>query len=273
MNTNQNNNSNPASEAAKSSTAFLGTDTGSQKNITWLTISNGFIVQKVEEKEPGAKSRINKLGNTVWEKHYNYTSGIVKYISVETNKFNQKEIRVSLENGNNLGVLTINWESSYGRCFLEQIFNINLKQPIKFAPWQKVFDNDGEPKKVTKLYLSYASGVAVPFQFPEGTPKIVWLDVRGKKVIDTKSQIDQEDFLDVAISKFISDNNLIYTKSEEPISEFDKEMEKPLTEEEMKELKNLKNLKKINKINKKDISYEYKVEENAREIDDFFNDL
>lgn len=208
----------------------------SETNIHWLTIANGAIIKKVDEGTQGATPRINKLGKTIYEKHYASMVGRIKNITVETNKFDQKEIRVCIVDSKNTAVLTINWDSSYGRSFLKQIFNVDLTKNIIFSPWQKLGE-DG--KKISRLYLSYGKGQNVEMSYPKGTPEVEWLDVKGKKVADTKSQILFETHIESLLMKFISDNGLEYVK-ETTDDFFSDEVTKPLTQEEKSELNSLK---------------------------------
>lgn len=207
-------------------------------NIHYLTISNGTLVKKVDASTPKAIARVNKLGETVYESHYASIVGKIKNISVETNKYDQKQIRVTITDANNMAVLTFNYESSYGRGFLRQIFNADLTKNIIFAPWSKIAD-DG--KKITRLYLSYGRNMNVESKFPDGTPEVEWLDLKGKKVPDTRSQIAFESFLEDALNKFIKEKGLEYSKStNDSNSHLDVTITSPLTKEEKDELKSLK---------------------------------
>ena len=183
----------------------------SGRPITWASISNGLIVVRSTEADPKAKSRVNKLGNTVWERFYRSIYGVITNISVEENKFGEKDIRVGLKHGDMIGVLTIKLDSSYGRSFFAQIFNTDLSRGIEFTPWSKVTE-DGTKK--TRLYLGYGKREPVEWKLPEGTPVVKFVEIKGKKVVDNISQIEQMDFLEEKLNAFIKAHGLEYVKSQ-----------------------------------------------------------
>ena len=209
---------------------LIENENNNNKSITWLSISNGKIVTKVEEGTPKSVKRINKAGVEVWERFYDSVVGKIKTIDVLENKFGETQISVGIENGDNYGVLGFNLDSSYGRSFLKQIFNVDLSRDIIFAPWQKI---DGD-KKVTRLYLSYSKQHKVEEKYPEGTPEIKFVDSKKGKLVDTLSKAQHDEFLEDKLKQFIETNGLVYQKSEKEI------VEQPLSKEEMKELKSLK---------------------------------
>ena len=231
-------------------------NTNTEQQVHWLSIANGQIVKRVEEGTPGAKSRINKVGNTVWEKFFKSVVGRITSINVEVNKFEQKEIKIGIEDKQNKAVLTVNFNSSYGRSLLEQIFNVDLTKNVVFTPWLKVTE-DG--KKISRLYLSYGEGKKVEMKFPDGTPEIKWVKVKGKDIIDSVSQAEHESFLDEKLEEFIQKNNLVYQKSEAELKQ--DEMNKSLDVDEEMELKAMKKSAK-----------KKKVEEDFDTFDDLFED-
>jgi len=225
-------------------------NTNTEQQVHWLSIANGQIVKRVEEGTPGAKSRINKVGNMVWEKFFQSVVGRITSINVEVNKFEQKEIKIGIEDEQNKAVLTVNFNSSYGRSLLEQIFNVDLTKNIIFTPWLKVTE-DG--KKISRLYLSYGKGQKVEMKFPDGTPEIKWVKVKGKDIIDSVSQAEHEAFLDEKLEEFIQKNNLHYQKSEAELAQ--DEINRPLDVDEEKELKMMKKAAKKSKKDDEDFDH------------------
>jgi hypothetical protein len=207
----------------------------SSSNITWASISNGLIVIKSDSSDPKAKSRVNKLGNEVYERFYRSIAGTITNISVEENKFGETDVRVGLKNEDTIGVLTFKLNSSYGRAFLAQIFNVDFSKQVEFSPWSKVAE-DGTKK--TRLYLGYGGRQAVEWKLPEGTPEVKWVQTKKGSVVDPVSQAEHEDFLDTKLKELIEKNGLTYNNGLSSISseEF-LEMTKPLSEEEKAQLK------------------------------------
>lgn len=200
----------------------------------WAKISGGMIVIPSDETDPKAKSRVNKVGNQVYERFYKSIAGTIKTLSVEENKFGETDIRVGLENGENKAVLTFGLDSSYGRGFLHQIFNVDLTKQIAFTPWLKVTD---EGSKRTNLYLNYAAKQSVEYKLPEGTPQIKWVETKKGSVIDPVSKAEFDDFLDNKLVEFIKINNLVYDNSLSSVSDEIMGLdEQPLTDEEKVQL-------------------------------------
>lgn len=235
----------------------LNENSGSK--VMWAKISGGKIVLPSDQSDPKAIKRINKVGNEVWERFYASIAGFIKTLSIEENKFGETDIRVGLENGPNKAVLTFALDSSYGRGFLNQIFNVDLTKQIAFTPWLKMTE-DGT--KRTNLYLNYGPKQSVEYKLPEGTPEIKWVDTKKGKVIDPVSKAEFDDFLDNKLQEFIKTNNLVYDNSLSSVSDIIMgEMDKPLTADEKA---SLKALKKENK---------GKVKESTQDTDNFWDEL
>jgi hypothetical protein len=201
--------------------------------ITWAKISNGLIVVNSDASDPKAKTRVNKLGNQVYERFYASIGGIITGLSVEENKFGETEVRVTLMNEEKKGVLSFNLDSAYGRGFLAQIFNVDLTKNVAFHPWQKVFE-DGS--KRTNLYLNYSKNEKVHYKLPEGTPEVKWVETKKGKVVDPVSKAEHDDFLDVKLKEFIANNNLTSNRPQMTGDEFVQAVGE-LTDEEKKQLK------------------------------------
>ena len=233
---------------------MLNEITNTQKT-TWASISNGNIVVRSTEDDPKAKSRINKKGIKVFERYYASIAGKIKNLSIEDNVFGEKEVKVGLENGDNLGVLTIKVDSSYGRSFMAQIFNVDLSKAVVFNPWIKKLEDTTK----SALYLNYEDRTKVDYKLPQGTPTVNWVDLKGKKVIDNISMIQHQDFLEETLRKFIVDNGLGFVKYT-PAPKEENEFTAPLSKEEKKELADMKKNAKTKK-------------GSEQSDDDFFNDL
>ena len=208
------------------------------KNVTYANISNGLIVIKSDSSDPKAKSRVNKLGNEIYERFYRSIVGIITSISVEENKFGETDVRVGLKNEDTIGVLTFKLDSSYGRAFLAQIFNVDFSKQVEFTPWQKVTD---EGTKKTRLYLGYGNRQPVEWKLPTGTPEVKWVETKKGNVVDPVSQAEHEDFLDNKLKGLIADNNLVYATTTTSINS--EEFLEELTDEERKQLKKPTNAK------------------------------
>jgi hypothetical protein len=235
--------------------------TGGSTTI-YAKISNGRIVVPATENEDGAKGRMNKIGNRVFEKFYGSIGGKITNLTVEENKFGDTEVRVGLQNEDKRAVLTFNLDSSYGRGFMKQIFNVDLTKMVNFTPWSKMFDE----VKRTNLYLNYSDKTKVEMNFPDGTPEIKWLETKKGNVIDPVSKAEHEDFLNEKIQQFIIDNNLVFTKGGR--------VERPSMEDtDWDELTSPLNADEKSQLSKPKSSTSKKALTDFLTGDDFFNEL
>lgn len=223
----------------------------SNTKVTYAKISNGMIVVRADASDVKAKKRINKLGNEVYERFYASMVGKIETLKVEDNTFGETEVRIGLRSGENLGIISFNLDSSYGRGFVSQIFNVDLSKDLIISPWGKVLE-DGT--KRTNLYLNYTDKSKVEYKLPEGTPEIKWVETKKGKVIDPVSKAEYDDYIVNKLGEFITSNNLNYNPE---MPEHLRGLDEPLTKEEQKQLKEMKTKKAV-------------IEEAVND-DDFFN--
>lgn len=239
-----------------------------ESSIRWIGISNGMLVTKSDSTNPKAKSRINKLGNEVWEQYFQSLGPVfIKSLTIDTNKFDETNIYVGVENpamkDQPLTILTIKLNSSYGRSFLSQIFNIDLTKMVVFNPWMKVSE-DG--KKANRLYINYTDKTKVLWKLPEGTPEVKWVETKKGSIIDSVSQINHVSFLEEALTKLSKDNGLwIDKKSTTDLGE-----NVDTSELSPEEIAKLKQIKKDNKVPTERV---VKSNIETSSSDDFFNSL
>ena len=231
---------------------FMNEGTDTQSHFNWINISNGDFVMKSDENEPKAKSRVNKLGNTVFERHFQSIGPVyIKSLTMYESKYGDKNIYVGVQGVNQDKVDTviiIKSDSGYGRSFFDQVFNIEFDRLVVIKPWSKLY----EDKKVTKLYITYTNNDKALVGLPNGTPELIFHDIKGKKVIDNISQIKRGDYIEEAFIKMSKDKGMWIEKKEEGLY-------KEATIEEKKELS-----KELNKLKKNKSDRE-------PDIDDLFN--
>lgn len=200
---------------------MLETTQNTGQKVIFITVSRGQLVVKLneqdsnfEEEKQKAKARLNKLGNQIYERFYNSVTGMLQTIHIEDNIFGEKTISIGLEHEGTKYVVFIKADSSYGRDFFTQIFNINIKHPLTITPWQRQYDD----KLVSKLYLSHGRD-KVKMEKVEGCPEVKWVEIKGKPMIDNISKAEADAFLEDKLNEFINQNNLAYTKPETVIDQ------------------------------------------------------
>lgn len=193
----------------------------------FLSVSNGKLIMKVDEGTAGAKSRINKLGNTVWEKSYAELSGTLTGVRIEEGTYGE-QIILTVDAGQVYNVC-ISMNSSYARSFFKSFHNIDKNKKLYMAPYSFV-NQDG--RKLNGITFKQ-DNIKINTNYPEGTPEVNGKEIKGKWLYDSIQQAEQVESLTEQVNKWISTNNLLTlskTKEEAIV----------LTEEEQKELKQLK---------------------------------
>lgn len=198
-----------------------------KKSIKWLTVTRGALVEKVDEGE--GTSRINKLGNEVFEKFYERIGFKIEHMWIEDGKYG-KQIIISTHVGDNKVNITMNNDSSYARSFYSQIFNVELDKMMIFSPYSFQGDNG---KTITGVSIKQ-DNQKVEKQFPEGTPDVSFKEKGGKFIVNNIEADERLEFLEKEINRLIEDNNLT-----PPESWFttDNDNDKPLSDDEKAELK------------------------------------
>lgn len=216
---------------------------GTAKQVRWITLSEGKFVMKSDENDTKAVSRINKLGKKVWERKFASVGPVnIKTLTIQDNSYGEKNIYVGVENPamkNDMDtVIIIKAESAYGRSFYQQIFNVDFSRLVVFNPWTKVGE-DG--KKATRLYINYTNKEKPTFGYPEGTPQVVFHQVKGKTIVDVVSQVTQTDFLEEKLIELSKGKGLwMEPKSKDEVNLGENVDTTPLTEAEAKSLNKLK---------------------------------
>lgn len=182
---------------------FLIEEMNSNKSLKWLTISRGLIIEKVDENTPGAKKRINKLNNEVYEKFYKKVGLVIKNIWIEEGVYG-KQIMISFNLNEDNATLTINNDSSYGRSFYQQIFNCDLSKQIVIHPYR--FEDD-KGKTRTGVTI-YQNGTKVEKQFPTDTPEVEFTEKNNKYFVNQIQQEERMEFLEKELTNFASKNNV-----------------------------------------------------------------
>jgi len=188
----------------------LGTTTG---NITYLSITDGKIAQRLKEPREGSVVVINQKGVSRNELHFKDVSGKIKDIKVRETDYG-KEWQVFLEDAGQTFCLSFPYSSRYANGFLMAIQNINFNKKVVFSPWMKVVDG----VKKTNLYLKHEGDEKSVEWFyskeePKGLPQLSQVKVKGQLVWD---DTDKMEFLQKMIDEVIIPK-LNKTKSNEDV--------------------------------------------------------
>jgi hypothetical protein len=191
----------------------LGTTSG---NITYLSITDGKIAQRLKEPREGSVTVVNSKGASRQEMQFRDVSGYIKDIKVREHDYG-KEWQIYLEDGGQTFCLSFPYSSRYANGFLMAIQNINLNKKVVFSPWMKVVDN----VKKTNLYLKHEGDEKSIEWFyskdnPKGLPEMKQLKVKGQVVWDDTDKMEflQKMIDSVIIPKLKSTQDVLVNKEE-----------------------------------------------------------
>lgn len=153
----------------------------------YITILNGKFAVRSKEGEPGAVQRVNKLGNTVWEKFYD--SFTAKLVNIRTRDSQYgKSWEFDFRDQGEVWTLQLSYSNSYAKNFIKILPNANLNEEMKLQPAQKI--EDGKTK--SSLFVSQ-NGVTLKHAYtrtnPNGMPDMEEILVKGAKQLDDSKQL------------------------------------------------------------------------------------
>lgn len=180
-----------------------------QTGGVWLNVTRGKLVRKVEEGTEGAISRMNKLGNKVWEKFYSKIVFKIESMNIVEGEYG-KQIFLNTTIGGVKHTISINNSTSYARSFYQQIFNVNLNKYFTFQPYSFEDENG---KKRTGVTL-YQDGQKIEKKFPENTPEVEFKQKDGKYIVNQIQEDDRLEFLENNLIKLAKENNLNIVEDE-----------------------------------------------------------
>lgn len=124
---------------------------GQEKEKTkFLNVMFGKIVESVTKETEGAKERVNKVNQMVYEKHYEFISGKILNIRIEESKDYGDKLMVIMEDMGERYTLQIPVESRYFKSFAMRMPNLKAGQTYCIKPYDFT---DNKKKRVTGLNI------------------------------------------------------------------------------------------------------------------------
>lgn len=124
--------------------------TGSGGSVVYLSISNGKLVQRVNEPTEDSVTRVNKTGKTVHEVFWKDWSGTIAGIERVDGEYGS-DWRLTLDDGQQRAVIQFQVGSRYATEFAKRVPNITPGFAIRFMPWQ-MDGADGKKKSGVAVY-------------------------------------------------------------------------------------------------------------------------
>jgi len=154
----------------------------------WITIFDGKFTQNAKEGEIGAISRVNKKGNTVWEKYYD--SFTAKLVGIKTlDGAYGKSWIFDFQDGGEVYHLRLSYSSGYAQAFLKMLPNIDIKKELRMQPQASIVD--GKPKSA--LFVNQ-DGKPVKHAYTKensnGLPQWEKITLKGVETWDNSAQLD-----------------------------------------------------------------------------------
>jgi hypothetical protein len=173
----------------------------SSETQTFVKTFQNFFTTKAGENAPGAISRQNKLGKTVWENRYGFVEGHITDFGFnsridETTGKEYDNLNIHLNDGQNSYVVSFSKLSNAASCFLQVMGNIDMAKPVRFD-----LKYDAAADKTT-LFVKQ-DGQALKWMYTKENPgkKPAWKQVmiNGKPTYD---RTDEFEFYERAIAYY-----------------------------------------------------------------------
>ncbi len=165
----------------------------------YITILDGKFCMRVPEGTEGAKSRVNKIGKTVYEKFYDSFTGKLVGIRTQESASYGKSWVFDFQDGGEVYHLQLSYSNSMATAFLKMLPNVDLNSEMKVSPSVKM---EGD-KKRSSLFINQ-NGVAIKHAYtkdaPAGMPDMEQIMVKGAPVWDdTKRLVFLQEMVDTKI--------------------------------------------------------------------------
>lgn len=174
-----------------------------QGSKIFLKVVNGKIAQKVSKDTVGAKPRINKNGEEVYELYFNAIEGVLESIEHRVSEEYGNSYDLTFRDVDQLYVLNLGCSGRVTNGLLGRIPNIDLSQPIEFRVFTIKDQATGKDKQYSSVYQNRVK--IEPYYTkdnPNGLPPMVQVKVKGQLVWDDSDQIE---FLRKMVEKVFSE--------------------------------------------------------------------
>lgn len=153
----------------------------------YFTILGGKFCIRVQEGTPGAVARTNKIGKLVHEIFKDSFEGKLVNIRIRDGAYG-KSWEFDFQDEGEIYTLQLSFSNSYATNLLKILPNVDLTQPMKVQPSQKI--EDGKTK--SSLFVSQ-NGITLKHAYtkadPKGMPQMEQITVKGVQVWDDTKRL------------------------------------------------------------------------------------
>lgn len=154
----------------------------------YITILGGKFCQRVDQNTPGAVSRVNKEGKTVFEKYYDAFTGKLVGIKTQDGAYGKNWL-FSFRDKEDVYNLQLGYSNGYAVAFLKMLPNVDITKEMKVSPKS---EQEGDKTK-TSLFINQG-GQPVKHAYtkenPNGLPQWEQITVKGQLVWDSTKQLE-----------------------------------------------------------------------------------
>lgn len=126
--------------------------TNSGPKVIWANIAQGKIVLKSKEEKDGYVARVNKLGNTVYEKFFEGFAGQLASIRMQDGEYGCQYI-FSFKDGEDFVNISVGCDSKYANHLLLRLLSnqLDIKSQFEIRPYSFT-TKEGEPRSGLNVY-------------------------------------------------------------------------------------------------------------------------
>lgn len=188
----------------------------------FITILGGKLCQRVPEGTEGAVKRVNKLGNTVYEKFYDSFTGHLIDIKVQDGTYGKTWNFVFMDKEEPY-TLQLSYSNSFATALLKILPNIDLTKEMRISPSVKEVDG----RNRSTLFVNQDGKVlkhAYTRENPNGLPPMEQVTVKGVlQWDDTARLIFLQNMIDTFIMPKLADSKVKNFLSQLPPAEPEEE--------------------------------------------------
>ncbi|RME66071.1 MAG: hypothetical protein D6790_00835 [Caldilineae bacterium] len=168
------------------------------KSTTWLRLSEGSFWLPSHDRDPEAKPFNKKDGSIVYYRPFNALSGYVDSVFTRTNNFDEEEVVVVVDDGENRYGFSVRLRSSMAKQIVAQLMCADPAKEVRFIARHKKFESgfegtsllvtqDGQPLNWWFASSRSARAKDMPTEriLPPAEEKII----NGKRTLDFSNQI------------------------------------------------------------------------------------
>lgn len=154
----------------------------------YITIYNGKFCQRVDRGTEGGVERINKLGNTVFEKFYDKFTAKLVSIKINDGTYG-KSWHFGFRDKGDLYILQLNYSNNFAQNLLKMLPNLDLSKEMTITPQVKEVDG----KNKSSLFINQ-DNVSIKHAYtkdnPNGLPPMIEKIVKGQKIWDDTDRLE-----------------------------------------------------------------------------------